>query len=283
MLLAVQRKDVVRATLVVPGNEYYQLGDVVYVNSRDMLYYVYGISHSFSYSGSFQTTLDLRYGHPLGEFIPTPLDVIGKNLIKNQRKFNETFMFRSTSNVDTGRCVGTVLFKLPDGASTTTTKDVKRTMLQGDIGVANLLELKNALLRINIHRDSQTFKEVEIRGFIRNDNKTDRERVQKRMEAVKEWLGRPASIDSDGEEVKLNESIYIPISASIIKDFDFGSADSADPVLIPKDKTTDLKEKHKGRTPSEESYNLMIDPTDSDGESNVAEFNTIEIIITFEK
>lgn len=67
MLLARQKRDVVRATLTVTGNEYYQLGDVVYINAKDMLYYVYGVSQNFSYSGTFATTLDLRYGHPLGE------------------------------------------------------------------------------------------------------------------------------------------------------------------------------------------------------------------------
>jgi hypothetical protein len=80
MLLSRQRKNVVTGTVTVMGNEFYQLGDVVYITHRDMLYYVDKVSHEFSYTGGLKTTLHLTYGHPIGEYIPAPLDVIGKNI-----------------------------------------------------------------------------------------------------------------------------------------------------------------------------------------------------------
>lgn len=81
MLLSRQRKNIVTGTVRVLGNEYYQLGDIVYITHRNMLYYVDSIRHSFSYGGNCYTELGLKYGHTPGEYIPTPLDVIGKGLI----------------------------------------------------------------------------------------------------------------------------------------------------------------------------------------------------------
>ncbi len=82
MLLTRQRKNIVTGSITVVGNEYYQLGDVTYIANKQMLYYVNKISHNFSYESDFKTTLELNYGHPPGEYIPTPLDIIGKSLIK---------------------------------------------------------------------------------------------------------------------------------------------------------------------------------------------------------
>lgn len=77
-----QRRKVMRGTVTVVGNEYYQLGDCVYLADRDMMFYVTGINHSFGEGVEFSTTLTLEYGRPPGEYIPSPLDVIGKVLLK---------------------------------------------------------------------------------------------------------------------------------------------------------------------------------------------------------
>lgn len=82
-----QRKEIHSGNLVVVGNEFYQPGDVVYVNNRQMLYYVNSVSHNVDVgTGKFSTSLELKYGHALGEYIPTPLDMIGKTLISNSKR-----------------------------------------------------------------------------------------------------------------------------------------------------------------------------------------------------
>jgi hypothetical protein len=282
MLLSIQRRDAVRATLTIVGNEYYQLGDVVYINSKDLLYYVYGVSHSISFSGTFTTTLDLRYGHAMGEFIPTPLDVIGKHLIKNQRKFNTTFMYRSTAGTDKGRVVGVALYPSGDNPSGFAGENRQKDLLE--LGDFNLTALKNALLIINTHKDSRQFKEVDIRGFVRSiGTATDPERVSRiteRMKAVADWLTEPIEGFSDeGEGIPLNQEDFPGLESDKIKDYN-----SLTPILVPivDENTTEeeqkLPEESIGRTPSEDSYNLMLDPKDPQGE-----FNTIEIVITFEE
>jgi hypothetical protein len=278
MLLSIQRRDAVRATVTVVGNEYYQLGDVVYINSKDLLYYVYGVSHNASFTGTFTTTLDLRYGHALGEFIPTPLDVIGKHLIKNQRKFNTTFMNRSTANSNNGRLAGVVLHPSDANNSGEAGENPMKDLLE--LGDFNTAALKNALLIINTHKDSKQFKEIDIRGFVRSTDSDRVSTVTSRMEAVRDWLTKPIEgFDDNNEEILLNSEDFPPLEVDKIKD-----AKSLEPILIPiVDENTSkedqkLPEESIGRTPSEESYNLMLNPKDPQGE-----FNTVEIVITFKE
>lgn len=99
MLLSRQRRDVVTGSITRIGNEFYQLGDVVYSTNRQLLYYVTGISHSISYDGRFETTLKLHYGHAPGDYIPTPLDIIGKSMtsrVGSQNSFRTRRLTPST-------------------------------------------------------------------------------------------------------------------------------------------------------------------------------------------
>jgi hypothetical protein len=69
------------------GNEFYRPGDVVYIVNKSMLYYVESVNHSLEFqTGRFITELTLTYGRTLGEYIPTPLDVIGKGVLSNKKR-----------------------------------------------------------------------------------------------------------------------------------------------------------------------------------------------------
>jgi hypothetical protein len=109
MLLSRQRANIVTGDITVFGNEFYQLGDVVYVTHRQMLYYVSKIQHNFNYeSGLFSTTLSLQYGHPVGQYIPTPLDVIGKLQITSGTSQGSFRVRREPPRTDD--LLGTVVF-----------------------------------------------------------------------------------------------------------------------------------------------------------------------------
>lgn len=264
MLLTRQRRDIVRATVTVTGNEFYQLGDVVYINSKDLLYYVNGVSHSFSSSGgTFTTTLDLRYGHPLGDFIPTPLDVIGKNLIKNQRKFNTTFIRRRTAGFDIGRNVAVILFNSKEDLGA---EQSAIAMLGGYLGTRNIIELKNALLIANSQRNSAKFKQVEVRGYTRKTpNSLASGIIVDRMDAVRNWLLNPIEgFNEFNEPIKLNSKDFQALEPSMVREIDL----DLDPIDLSLEKQP---EENVGRTPREETYNIA---------SNDIE-QAIEIVITF--
>lgn len=83
-ILSRARKNILQGSLTIVGNEYMQPGEVIYLENRGLLFYVTSVNHSFSYNGSFTTTLSLSYGHSPGEYIPTAMDVIGKMLYRNK-------------------------------------------------------------------------------------------------------------------------------------------------------------------------------------------------------
>ena len=83
-LLNKARKHIFSGSITIFGNEFMQPGDVVYLESHDMLYYVESVNHTIAYGRTFSTRLNVAYGHMPGEYIPTYLDVIGKTLYKNK-------------------------------------------------------------------------------------------------------------------------------------------------------------------------------------------------------
>lgn len=81
-----ERAKIHSGSITVVGNEFYRPGDVVYINNKSMLYYVENVNHDFTFPGAvFRTKLTLSHGHVLGDYIPTPLDVIGKGVLNSKK------------------------------------------------------------------------------------------------------------------------------------------------------------------------------------------------------
>jgi len=86
MVLTRNRSNILRASCTIVGNEYMQPGEVVYLETRNLLFYIKSVKHNYTLAaqkGTFTTDLDLIYGHAVGEYIPTIADTIGKMIIKN--------------------------------------------------------------------------------------------------------------------------------------------------------------------------------------------------------
>lgn len=96
MILSRARQNILRGTVTIAGNEYMQPGEVIFLEDRQLLFYVTQVSHSYSSGARFATTLTLTYGHTPGEYIPTTLDVIGK-LIYSNRDLATTTIQRQSS------------------------------------------------------------------------------------------------------------------------------------------------------------------------------------------
>lgn len=96
MILSRARRNIIRGSITISGNEYMQPGEVIFLENDAMLFYVSSVRHSFTFSSGFTTSLELTYGHAPGEYIPTPLDVIGK-MLYNGRDFNDFTVQRQSS------------------------------------------------------------------------------------------------------------------------------------------------------------------------------------------
>lgn len=187
-LLLRQRKKVVSGSISLIGNEYYQLGDVVYLADRDMLFYVTGVSQSFTNGEDFTTNLTLSYGRPPGEYIPTPLDIIGKTLIKQntsslsitKRQLNpDTFYYPLRP---------TPVLYLGDIYSNDVSSQQKMLSLDSNQG-----RLINALMNANFALQKPNAVLV-VSGF--KTGSSNDGNISARLELVKQWFTAPKIMKS---------------------------------------------------------------------------------------
>ncbi len=99
--LILQSAEVNSASITVVGNEFYQPGDTVYVPSKNLIYYVAGVSHSFTYGQQFSTRLDLKMGRPPGVYIPNPMDILGQSVLGSLD--TPSLIYRSSQSDDNYR------------------------------------------------------------------------------------------------------------------------------------------------------------------------------------
>jgi hypothetical protein len=83
MVLTRNRSNILRGSITISGNEYMQPGEVIYLEDRNLLFYINSVRHNLQQGAGYTTTLELTYGHSVGEYIPTYMDTIGKILYKN--------------------------------------------------------------------------------------------------------------------------------------------------------------------------------------------------------
>lgn len=136
-ILSRARKDILRGNLSIVGNEYMQPGDTIYLRSKNLLFYVSQVTHSFAYGSTFQTNLELTYGHSPGSYIPTTLDVIGK-LLYNNRDSTSYTNYRQ-SNSFNQQSVGVIILDKRGGTDTET------LLLDGSYGEQNAKVINDIL------------------------------------------------------------------------------------------------------------------------------------------
>lgn len=137
-ILSRSRKNILRGNITIIGNEYMQPGDVVFLRSKDLLFYVTTVGHSFKYGSTFQTQLTLTYGHTAGDYIPTTLDIIGK-LIYNNRFATTHINHRQGSSFNEQNVGSLVLDRI-------VSEDAEALLLGGKVGPQNMAVLSKILI-----------------------------------------------------------------------------------------------------------------------------------------
>jgi len=167
-LLNQQRAKIFRGSVTIYGKESVQPGEVYYIEDRDLLFYAESVSHSFTYGGNYTTSILLNYGRSPGEYIPTPLDVIGKNLYKGN--YSNIGNFRvsrpGTTSLNKGNNLGVVSF--PNYAITGTPSSkislsISQQLLDDSVGADNVQVVDDILAKASLLLDT-TFPQ-ENRGY----------------------------------------------------------------------------------------------------------------------
>jgi hypothetical protein len=184
MEIQTQKLAINRGSVTLVGNEYYQPGDTVYIPDKGMLYYVKEVTHSFSFGQTFTTQLDLIFGHVPGEYIPTPMDIIGQQygIDPIQSKF---LIYKGNVADNKYRPLQ------PDSnlifPGQTITEDNLNVLLGYSNNQVRFLNMIFDLTTANIGD-----RYVVIRGFYKDEN--DLADVEQRVEIVKSLLIEPRQI-----------------------------------------------------------------------------------------
>lgn len=144
------KENILQANCVVTGyNEYYQQGDVVYIEHKGLLFYVTSVGHNIGYGSKLTTTLTLKYGHTPGEYIPTMLDVVGKILYNSKGNLSqyrtERYEMRGLAK-SIGALVVEPSNTLVEGESAA---DDVNSLLKGKFGERNKNVLSNVLFSVS--------------------------------------------------------------------------------------------------------------------------------------
>jgi len=163
-LLSRARKNILQADVVIAGNEYMQPGEVVFLEERGLLYYVHSVSHTFTYGSNFTTSLKLTYGHPPGEYITNPFDVVGKMLYIN-RDNTDIINYRQQSAFN-DNSLGVIVYD-----SKSMFEDPEKVLFEGNNGshnervISSILDTTAFTLKSNSAQGTNVKAAIEIRLY----------------------------------------------------------------------------------------------------------------------
>ncbi|CAM6003620.1 unnamed protein product [Sphagnum balticum] len=170
MILSRARKNILRGTVTISGNEFMQPGEVIFLEDYQMLFYVTSVKHNFTYASGFTTTLDVSYGHSVGEYIPVTMDVIGKLLYNNRDLGNLTVQRQDTSTNDSN--MGIVIFDPDHDTINTgnTTDSVGAYTETNTKTINNILYQSAYMVNANQSGNNNIQASVEIRIYYSGGN-----------------------------------------------------------------------------------------------------------------
>ncbi len=247
-LLLKARAGILRATASIVGNEYMQPGEVVYIEDEDLLFYIKDVNHDFSFGNNFTTTLTLEYGHNPGEYIPSPLDLIGKTLYRNS-KVADIVNYKNNNNLNQQHigCVAlnassltTAPESITNGASANNNKQVLNKLLYT---AANVLSNTNSnykpYVSLRIYHDSS-------KDYLKNVNAYTREAI----DSIIDYLaGKPILFPENSSGQSTNKEKLFSLPPDQLKSIKIDIIDAAN--------------QNEYRSPSKQAYSLAKTLTNS--------------------
>lgn len=273
-LLNRARKNILRGSCTVVGNEYMQAGEVYYIESKNLLFYIEEVSHSFSYSGTFTTSLKLSFGHTPGEYIPTMLDIIGKSLYSNRHQANLIRHVRQgyangdapiTTLITDNNSLDSSLGSLVNGIFGEQNRKNLTNMVLAAAGILTPNIGKNPVLQLRIYYESSADQSLITIA-----------------EEVKSWVVNPSAEALGGQ---------------LLPDANFNGGIGLDPknirvVPIKIIKNSDGSDDSDSVSPSQNAWHLVrnaidskpfpFNPAETTQEKSILFHNIIDIWVTFE-
>ncbi len=222
MLLSRNRKNILRGSVTISGNEFMQPGEVVFLEDRQLLFYVNSVSHSFTFGSNFTTTLELSYGHTPGEYIPNVTDIIGKLIYNNKDVADLVIHRQETSGNELS--VGTLQKSQESSDNDISTNGFSTTFSAfNSQTINNILYNTQYLLSSNNSQGNEVTARVEFRIYYDNNNAADASLIAfaNSIRAVitgqnDEALNAFSSVKQENAPVPLPEDVVIEVEKTLI-------------------------------------------------------------------
>lgn len=209
------RAEIFQADLTIAGNEFIQPGEVYYIEDYNMLFYAESISHNYSFGSDYSTSLNLKFGHNPGEYIPTILDIVGKSLYTNK---HQSDLLRHNRQGYAGGDVpiATIVYDPSVGGS-----NYIDDLVKGSYGDANRGALGNILLTAAgvLTKNSGVGKKakIQLRTYYDTQKKTgEGADPVKLAKAIKSWLQNPVLPSKEDGRI-MTDTSYKPISVDDVE------------------------------------------------------------------
>jgi hypothetical protein len=220
MILSRNRYNILRGTLTISGNEYMQPGEVIYLENRNLLFYVTSVSHSLTQGAGFTTTLELSYGHSIGEYIPTVLDTIGKLIYKNQEVTNTIIHRQDSSATEENLGVLQIDGNNPTvpvtGNSSDNASNVSPYAATNQTVINNILYTAAYVINANNTVGNNVKAAVELRIFYDKNNPVNSQLMTQATAAMQSLTGGSQSINNAAVQNQPVQNITLPADAVTI-------------------------------------------------------------------
>jgi hypothetical protein len=202
MVLTRNRSNILRGSCTISGNEYMQPGEVIYLETRNLLFYISSVRHNYTEGSSFTTTLELIYGHSIGDYIPTFMDTIGKVFYKNQETSNTVIQRQDSSGSDqslgviqlNGQNQTSSQLNLQGNTDASTANDPYATTNQTVLN--NILYNTQYILNLNNTAGNNINASVELRIYYDNNNPINSSLQSAASQVMQNLLGSTQSVQS---------------------------------------------------------------------------------------
>ena len=213
-LLNLARKNIFQGNVTVIGNEFIQAGEVYYLEDRDLLFYAESVTHNFAYNGSYTTSINMKYGHNPGEYIPTHLDIIGKGLYANKHQ-SELVRHVRHGRVDNSTHITTIVHET--GNPVFRGAQAVESLVNSKFGDANRKALGNLMLTTAGILTPTSFgkvAEIELRVYSNSDGQIKLEAsntLKTVAESIRDWIIDPTQLSLDGKSLLPNQGADTPV------------------------------------------------------------------------
>lgn len=253
MLLSMNRKNILQGSVTISGNEFMQPGEVVFIEDRQLLFYVTAVRHNFSFGSSFTTTLDLSYGHTAGEYIPNVTDIIGK-LIYNNKDVADLVVQRQESSSNE-LSVGVIQRGTNDSGDSGLPEVVNQATSNGfsttfsafnSQTINNILYNTQYLLNANSSLGNNVTAKVEMRLYYDNNNPLD-SNLKMFADGIRNILIGNNDVGLNSFSTVKQENPPIPLDPAQVKTIDEAAVNLDDTTnrRSPSQKAIDSARNHK--------------------------------------